>query len=78
MTPASLLCPQAVVVPTGTPNVQLPNEVLFRVHSGRLIQTLPVPGPNMAAIRNAVAPIVRSIQCRIIIVIASIAMHFDI
>ena len=62
MTPASLACPQPVVVPTAIPNEQLLNEVSFRVHRGRLTQTLPVPGPNTAATRNAVAPTIESMQ----------------
>jgi hypothetical protein len=36
--------------------VQLSSEVLSRLHWGMLTHTLPVPGPNTAAARNAVAP----------------------
>lgn len=56
MTPASLTCPHLWEFPSGTPKVQLPSEVLLRVHCGLLTQTLPVPGPNTAATRSATAP----------------------
>ena len=59
MTPASLLCEQRVLPPIVTPNEQLLNVVSFRVHRGRPTQILPVPGPNTAAPRNAVAPVYR-------------------
>ena len=56
MTPASEACPQEWAPPSGVPKVQLPRDVSFRVHCGLLTQTRPVPLPNTAATRNAIAP----------------------